>query len=68
MFFQTPTRTLPNRLITLHCLRYQLVLTEPFAVPDIEALGMVLLRVSVLPFYQNSCRVCGVARAEIGQL
>jgi hypothetical protein len=36
MFFQAPTRTPPNRLITPHCLRYQPVLTEPFAVPDIE--------------------------------
>lgn len=41
MSFQAPTHTPPNRLITPNCLRYQPVLTEPFAVPNIEALGMV---------------------------
>lgn len=42
MFFRAPTRTPPNRLITPHCLRYQHVLTEPFAVPDIEALDQLI--------------------------
>lgn len=42
MFFQTPTHTPPNRLITVHCQSYQANLTELFAVPDIEVLGAIL--------------------------
>lgn len=42
MFFQAPTRTLPSRLNTPHCLGHQPVLIEHFAVHDIETLGKIL--------------------------